>query len=414
MTDTETLKRVQSRRFMLRFDLPVQDIANYTEDDLHRMFNEACCPTDKAGKPRWKAWGQVEKGDQSNRWHVQAYCESANDAPLRASTIVNAVRKVTDTDSKRVSVYIKRAVKKPARCVGYVTKEKTRTFGPWSNVPAQEWPENEDDDNNNAQRDDLYEAVMTDGLSVQNVLANPDLAVAASSCMNWLEKLEREKQRELWGTGTGRRPMEVLYLYGETYTGKSTVARDYLSEMVGEHGYFNVCDYRRDPWDGYAGETGLLLDDLRLPTETIDLSEILQMFDGHPYQLGRRYANTWAAFTHVVVTSNWSLRKQWESLRNSGLSLTLTDEDRLAFYRRFTRVLYVSGDGTITDETATYRGNVDQNKHASLQDLKNILAQPVQNLDSVSTESDSGLGNLNVIRQGRAETMQEALDFFNL
>ena len=417
MTDTEALKRLQSRRFMLRFDLPVQDIAMYDEASLHDMFHAACCPTGKDGRPRWKAWGQIEKGEKNGRWHMQAYCESPSDAPLRASTIINAVRKVTDTDGRHVSSHISPAVKKPDRCVGYVTKERTRVYGPWSNVPEDQWPRTEDDgEGARTERDDLYAAVMVDGLGVREVLSNPDLAVAASSCMNWLEKLERERQRELWGVGAPRRPMEVVYLYGDANTGKSTVARDYLADVVGDRGYFSVCDYRRDPWDGYAGEAGLLLDDLRLPTEHIGLSEILRMFDGTPYQLGRRYANSWAAFSRVVVTSNWSLRRQWESLQASApLSAQLTDEDRRAFYRRFSRVLHVMADGSISDETAVYREDIDCNGRTSLDALKAMLAGPEGTPEPIATPPTlPGLDGVNIVRWGRAESVQDAIDFFGL
>lgn len=414
MTDVEKLKKVQSRRFMARFDLPIQDISQYDKDGLHQLFMAACCPTDKQGNPRWKVWGQVEKGEQNNRWHIQLYYESLGDAPIRASTIVNAIRKQTDTDDKRVSVYIQRAVKKPARCVGYVTKEKTRVFGPWSNVPEDEWPQDDDEDKDCTQRDDLYEAVMVDGLSVRDILMNSDLAVAASSCMNWVEKLERERQKTMWGTDDSRRTMEVLYVYGDTNTGKTTVAGQYLTQQVGS--YFSVTDYRRDPWDGYSGEPGVLFDDLRLPTQNIGLQETLQMFNGTPYMLGRRYANTWAGFDHVVITSNWSLQQQWQSLKNSApLSSPLTEFDRRAFFRRFTRVLHVVNDGTIIDETAMYRENIDQNGRAGLDALNTVLAKPVPDKPVVSlTGSGTELAGLNVVREGRAETIQDAIDFFNL
>ena len=100
--------------------------------------------------------------------------------------------------------------------------------------------------------------------------------------------------------------MNVIYIYGSSGTAKTTVAIEYLKESCGDRGFFSVTDYRRDPWDGYAGEKGLLLDELRLPTPVFGMQEMLQMLDGTPYQLSRRYANSWSAFDLVVVTSNWS------------------------------------------------------------------------------------------------------------
>lgn len=98
------------------------------------------------------------------------------------------------------------------------------------------------------------------------------------------------------------------------------------------------------------------------------------MLDGTPYQLSRRYANSWAAFDLVVITSNWSPEGQWESLKRSApLSCPLTNEDRTAFYRRLSRVLHVNENGGITDETAVYRGDVDRRGKITLENLKHVL-----------------------------------------
>ena len=222
MTDTNNLKKVQSRRFMARFDLPVQDIAHYTEDQLRQLFFDACCPVNKDGARRWKVWGQLEKGTNGGRWHYQLYYEAfdgASGTPIRADTIVKAIRSVTDVDGKTVSVYIKKASKTSERCVAYVTKEKTRVFGPWSNVPETEWPTRDEHPSGKACRDDLFQAIMSDGLTMHDVLDTPELSVVASSCMQWAERMEKEYQRVQWGDGSPRRSMEVIYLYGDTYSG---------------------------------------------------------------------------------------------------------------------------------------------------------------------------------------------------
>lgn len=373
MTDLSGLSKVQSRRFMLRFDLPEQNIGVYTENQVRDLFMCACCPTDKDGNPRWHAWGQLERGEKDGRWHIQAYVESATASPLRASTIVRSVRSVTDDEKKTVSVYINGAKKRRERCIAYVVKERTRVYGPWSNVGREEWPELEED-GQKIEREDLYQAIMEDGMSVHDVLADPTMSVAASSCMSWLEKLERERQSRQWGSGSSKRDMKVVYLYGSSGTAKTTVAIAYLKEACGKHGFFSVTDYRRDPWDGYAGERGLLLDELRLPTPAFGMQEMIQMLDGTPYQLSRRYANSWAAFDLVVITSNWSPNGQWESMkRSTSLSCPLTVEDQTAFYRRLLRVLRVNENGDITDETAVYRGDVDRRGKVTLENLKHVL-----------------------------------------
>ena len=141
------------------------------------------------------------------------------------------------------------------------------------------------------------------------------------------------------------------------------------------------------------------MDDLRLPTSKIGLQEMLQLLDGFPYQLSRRYANTWAAFSHVVITSNWSPDKQWQSMRNaSSLRSPLSEEDKLAFYRRFTRVLHVDKHGKISDETAVYRNGVDEREHVTLDDLKSALSKPVlKNCLYDETDFQYSLDNLSIV-----------------
>lgn len=408
--DLSGLDAVQSRRFMLRFDLPVQDLAKYSEEQIKAIFEATCTPKNDEGSYRWNGWGQLELGGRSGRYHIQAYIETASAAPLRAGTIVRAVRAVTDTEDKTVSVHISKARKKAENCIGYVTKEKTRIWGPWSNVPRADWPV-ADDNGGHAKRDDLYSAVMDDGLSVGEILASPELAITASGCMSWLDRIAKLKQQETYGSGSPKRKVETIYLYGASDTGKSTIAEKYLHDVAGQ--VFIMSDYRRDPWDGYDGEHGLLMDDLRLPTPLLGLQEMLQLLDGRSYMLARRYANTYAAFTHIAITSNWSPERQWASMCGaSSLLSPLTEEDQAAFYRRLTRVLHVDGQGVITDETAKYHQAISGRKCATVDQLRQVLSAPIPPATPASAP-DPFVG-VNVFDAVRVESMDDLFDYLNL
>lgn len=375
--DLSALDRVQGRRFMVRFDLPNQEKTKWSGPEVESLM--------KCALGKWAYIGQCEQGGKNGRLHVQAYVESPTASPVRVGSIVRAIRKHTDVNDHRVSVYVKRAMNSAGRCVAYCSKNDTRVWGPWSNRPMDSWPDVEVSPGASVTRSDLYNAVMSDGLSMSDILADSDMAVTASTCLRWLADLIRQREAALWGVNGKNRDVQTLYIYGASNTGKSQLAREYLSSEVGQYGFFVVSDYKRDPWEGYACQRGVLMDDLRMPTPTISSDDFLRLLDRYPLQLSRRYANSWAAFDRVVITSNWSPAKQWEALKWGGsLSAQPTDEDRAAFMRRLTRIVEVGVDGSLTDRTMEFHGGVDQRGHASGDELRNLLASPPPDVDVMS------------------------------
>lgn len=367
--DIKALDKIQGRRMMVRVDLPDQNIEHWTDEKVRELVDRML------GK--WAFIGQLELGGKSQRLHVQAYVESPNGGTMRVGALVRAIRAVVDSDGVTVSEYVQRAKTTPARCVAYVTKTETRVFGPWSNRPLDSWPKPEDAPQK-VTRSDLYAAVMDDRMNLSDIMDDSDMALAASSCLRWLSSLIRQRDAKRWGNDSSFRDVQVLYIYGPSATGKSTVARQYLEREVGAHNFFVVSDLTRDPWGSYGCQRGVLFDDLRLPTPQIGLQDFLRLTDRYPIELSRRYANSWAAFDRIVITSNWAPDKQWEALRwGVSLSAQPTEEDRIAFFRRLTRILQVAEDGVITDQTATYHKDVETRKHASLSQMLDVLSVPV-------------------------------------
>ncbi len=183
-----------------------------------------------------------------NRFHIQLYLETATKSPIRVGTVIRTTRKHTDTTGKPVSVYVQRATHDAAHCVQYVSKDDTRIDGPWSNVNLADWPELDDVKSAKVKREDLYNAVMDDHLGMAEILSTPTLAVSAASCLRWVSDLIRERDAQQWSEQSTRRDVQVTYIYGASKIGKSEVARQYLTELVGERGFFVVDDYQRDPW----------------------------------------------------------------------------------------------------------------------------------------------------------------------
>lgn len=374
----KALDRVQARRFMVRFDLPVQDESAWDDGTARDLVEKAL--------GRWSYVGQIERGEKSGRLHAQLYIESPVKNPIRAGSIVRAIRAVTDVDGHRVSVDVEKAKGKPSSCVAYVTKQKTRLLGPWSSKPMEEWPD--PDGNEHITRDDLYNAVMVEGMGIRDILSDPALAVAASTCMQWLRQVVNTREAKLWASGNERH-IRCIYIYGASNTGKSTAARALLSSEYGADGYFVVTDVDRDPWAGYASEKAVLFDDLRLPTPKISFKTWLLYTDRFDLQLSRRYENAFAAFDMIVVTSNWSPDEQIESVRMALSDGKLRDEDVVAFYKRLTRVIHIDQYGNPCDETARYHRDLADRLPVTGEALQEVLARkPEQPADEFADPSE--------------------------
>ena len=57
------------------------------------------------------------------------------------------------------------------------------------------------------------------------------------------------------------------------------------------------------------------------------------MLDRYPYEIDKRYENTWAAWDTVYILSNWSLESQYPDC---------PDDDRAALERRITDTWHFS------------------------------------------------------------------------
>ena len=82
------------------------------------------------------------------------------------------------------------------------------------------------------------------------------------------------------------RTMKVVYISGATGTGKTRT----VMEENGYEAVYRVTDYEH-PFDSYAGQEVLVLDEFR---SQLKISEMLNILDGYPLELRCRYANVGA------------------------------------------------------------------------------------------------------------------------
>lgn len=375
-----TSKGGQSRAWMVRFDAPPQ----LTEQVLESMFD----PNSYRYTARIMRSMTATESHPEGYTHVHLFVQSRTGSPIKKTTIWNTVgRTLTAIDpdeyppDRNPSIYCAKPQHGVRACVDYVNKAEKicdAENGKVSEIAVSGIVTNcnvYDFKGYGAEAPkavDLYEAILTDGVSRSELFHDASMADAIAPKMNYVEALFAQKAEDDYGSTP--RDVSTIYLYGPSGTGKTVAVYTLLSggrpDLVAH--VFKVDDWTRSPWDGYDGQDILWMDDLRLPQveKVMSFSDLLRVLDRMPYRLPRRYRNGWAGWTTVVITSNWSPKKQVDGI------VDLTAEDRAAFFRRLTRVIRVDEQGILHDETAQYHSATEGRGRIDVRALAGMLAEP--------------------------------------
>jgi hypothetical protein len=165
-------------------------------------------------------------------------------------------------------------------------------------------------------------ADIKDGLSTSDIIEkNPTLILQT-------DRIERARltltRPPAW------RDMAVEYWFGATGTGKTrTVMNAHDTNDI-----YRVADYK-NPFDGYAGQSVLVLDEYR---SNLNMPLLLNVLDGYPLDLPARYSNKVAMYSRVYIISNMDLRKQYPYEQFRAI------ETWEAFLRRVPTITYFCGD----------------------------------------------------------------------
>lgn len=184
----------------------------------------------------------------------------------------------------------------------------------------------------------LYDLVK-DGLSNYEIMErNPEYMLS-------LDKVERARQavREQQYRDTFRH-LKTSYIWGPTGVGKTRS----VMEMFGYSGVYRVTDYTH-PFDSYAGEEVLLLDEY---SSNFKIRDLLNFLDGYPLTLPARYSNRVACYTKIYIISNLCLSKQYPEVQFESPATFA------ALLRRIHTVIQYTGSGQFVEYgTAEYMGN---------------------------------------------------------
>lgn len=155
-------------------------------------------------------------------------------------------------------------------------------------------------------------AQIKSGTPVEEVVENqPQLL----PCIRALETFQNKCLKPI------NREVEVIVLWGDAGSGKSRWAYENYPEL-----------YSKSPnkwWDGYTGQTTVLLDDYY---GYIPYTELLNVLDRYPYHAEVKCGHVWAQWTRVIITSN-KPPERWY-----GVGLTP------ALRRRMNKILFYSID----------------------------------------------------------------------
>lgn len=275
---------------------------------------------------------QMEQGSDTGYEHYQCSIFLTRSKPRRRKDIFKVLK-----EHHIVDAHVE-TVRKTEAASRYCSKSDTRIAGPWWSSESFKTSVLGKGTSGQGRRSDLtaLRRAIQDGKTPDDILLDDRLStlMASSSVMRYVDRLFIAENARRWSRE--QREVEVHYIWGETGVGKTRYVYDRYqpSEIYVAH------MGARDAFSNYKFQKILVLDEFRSQSP---ISDLLQMLDRYPYEIDRRYEDTWAAWDTVYILSNWPLDAQYRDVAEC---------DRAALERRITDVLHFSDTaGDALDES---------------------------------------------------------------
>lgn len=228
------------------------------------------------------------------------------------------------------------------------------------------------------QLDDLRDGLLSKEDALKS-LSGSQLAIYKKQ-IEIVDQQRKEDEAELWlqeRKKTGRKT-EILWIYGQSGTGKTLFAKSY-SDKLNTSCY--ISGSSKDLFQGYQGEHTIILDELR-PTcfSYNDLLKILDPFAEKTYAPSRHHDKLLLADTYLITTPYNPQNFYWEIFQNQS-AIDAFDQLR----RRLTIVQYMTPDFIELQQynlkTNRYEGKTESRK-------QNLLLQK-QKMDFAAEPSST-------------------------
>ncbi|WP_416174269.1 MAG: Putative replication protein [Bifidobacterium crudilactis] len=236
-----------------------------------------------------------EAGSTTGYKHFQAF------AYWEGKTTGNRVRSLFG------DAHVEPAGKPVVACAAYCSKDRTHLSGPYwlgayETVPGMK-PTTEQT-TRRSQFDDAV-ALIAEGYRYEDFLNDYQWMAWALRHRQAIQDLIMARNAHLYGEYD--RAVSVDYIHGPAGSGKTKSVLD----LYGRRSVFMADLGSAFPFDGYSGESVLLLDDFR---SSIVFNDLLRILDRYPLRVNVKGSHSWACWTKVVISANISLAEQYPNL----------------------------------------------------------------------------------------------------
>jgi hypothetical protein len=267
---------------------------------------------------------QLERGGKTDYLHFQVAVLLSRDVhPPRRQDVLRHFKAHGITDA-----HVEAAIKTGIDLAGYCSKSRTRMGETvWSSdsfmTRMMASFHRGKGASSQGQRDDLsaIKDAIDSGMTPTDLLLDPDFSVLmAGQAKNYADSYYSASMGARFSKTL--RDVRVHYIFGKTGSGKTS----YVYDHFGFDRVYAADSNGRDPFSFYNFESVLVLDEFR---SSFPFNQTLRMLDRFPYQIDRRYANRWAAWTDVYMLTTLPLAAQYPNVQGS---------EREQLYRRISDV----------------------------------------------------------------------------
>lgn len=256
-------------------------VYNWNEDETKTLFRDDSNANEDGAKLKYAVW-QVERCPDTGRLHIQCYVEFTQ--PVRVAWVQQRLR--------IPGAHLEKRMGNRDQAISYCSKESTRVEGPYYFGGRME---------RTTKSDGKWTDAATKLRAGGNVrdIERTDPGFTANN----LRKLQQYESYCLQAVCNRERNVHALWIHGPSGIGKTTMCRRNVG--YGVHFCLKPNGEQILWWDGYNGESVLVVDEVRRGGMRVE--EYIGICDNFPLRLGIKGGFSHANWSTVLFTSNYSV-----------------------------------------------------------------------------------------------------------